>query len=66
MNNLYLKNVQDYKISSHYLTTDPGVEKFLISLGGMSISVHKSYEDAAKTVIKLAKDPWYYDRKQNQ
>jgi hypothetical protein len=33
----------------------------MVSIGGQKISIHKTYEEAAKIAAKHAVDPWYYD-----
>jgi hypothetical protein len=52
----------DYKITSYYTPLQPTLEKFKITSGGQTVGIYKSYEEAAKLVVKLIHDPWYLDR----
>lgn len=52
----------DYKITSYYSSLQPDIEKFKVSLGGQTVSTFKTYELAARAIVKLTKDPWHYDR----
>lgn len=52
----------DYKIASYRTSREPEIEKFKVSLGGQTISIFKTRELAANAIVKLMKDPWYYDR----
>lgn len=56
-----LKNLRDYKITKIPANGIRKVEKFLVSIGGQKLSVHNTYEEAAKIAVKHSIDPWYYD-----
>lgn len=60
-----MKGLNDYTITSCYLPTDLNREreKFLIRVAGQKLTVKDTYEEAARLVVNLVKDPWYLDRK---
>lgn len=64
-NRAYSFRKDDYSISSYRTHLQPDVEKFRVSLSTYPLSVHKTLEEAALTVIELIKDPWYFDRNVN-
>lgn len=56
----------DYKIASYYRPREPDIERFKVISGGSVLSIYKTYEEAAKAVSELAKDPWYLSRGQTR
>jgi hypothetical protein len=52
----------DYIITPYYTSREPNIEKFRVSSGGVNLSTHKTYEEAARIVVKLVIDPWHFDR----
>lgn len=53
----------DYKIVPCTIMSNLKVkEKFKITSGNQTVSIHSTYESAATLVDKLVLDPWFLDR----
>jgi hypothetical protein len=52
----------DYKIVDYRSARHPDIQKFKIILGGDTITIKKTYEEAQEAIRNLDLDPWFYDR----
>lgn len=56
----------DYEIVPFKMMRPPRKEKFKILCGGVPVTVKDTREEAAREIVKLVKDPSYYDRGQTR
>ena len=62
--------LSDYKIEPYVLSSavsvGAGSTKFKILCAGRTVTVKDTYEEAAREVVSLVKDPFFHDRGQTR